>query len=101
VREITEEWHSVRALKARLDRPHSEFLIADSGEAIVGMAFASATDRGDTVMLHQLYVRPDHQGRGVGSLLLDEIQDCFPEARKVRLEVEEENQKAIGFYLSH
>ncbi len=49
-------------------------------------------------MLHQLYVRPGMQGRGIGGLLLDEIEGCFPGADKVRLEVEEKNAKAVAFY---
>lgn len=65
------------------------------------MAFASAVDTGSTVMLRQLYVKPAHQGRGVGGLLLGEIHSCFPDARRLRLEVEEANTKAVAFYLAH
>ncbi|MEO3999150.1 GNAT family N-acetyltransferase [Mesorhizobium sp. CAU 1732] len=100
VTEITDEWHSIAALTARLDKPHSEFLVADDGEAISGMAFAAAIDDGKTVMLRQLYVRPAFQGRGVGGMLLDEVESCFPDANTVRLEVEEANEKAIAFYLA-
>ncbi|TYR33680.1 GNAT family N-acetyltransferase [Mesorhizobium microcysteis] len=100
VNEITEDWHSIASLEARLERPNSEFLVADDGTRIGGVAFASAADDGKTVMLHQLYVQPDCQGRGIGGLLLDEIESCFPDADKVRLEVEEQNAKAVAFYLA-
>ncbi len=95
---ITADWHSLASLQAQLERPHSEFLVADDGNAIGGMAFASAVDEGKTVMLHQLYVRPSMQGRGIGGMLLDEIADSFPEAERIRLEVEEANLRAITFY---
>ena len=95
---ITDEWHSIAALTARLDRPNSEFLVADDGERIAGMAFASVADEGKTVMLNQLYVLPDRQGMGIGGMLFDEITSCFPDADKVRLEVEEKNGKAVAFY---
>ena len=62
------------------------------------MAFAKTGDDGKILMLHQLYVRPHHQGHGVGGMLLDEILNCFPEAETVRLEVEEANVRAIAFY---
>lgn len=95
---ITADWHSPETLHEQLNRPRSEFLVADDGETIGGMAYASADESGSTVMLHQLYVLPAHQGHGIGGMLLDEILDSFPEAERVRLEVEEANVKAVAFY---
>jgi ribosomal protein S18 acetylase RimI-like enzyme len=100
VDDITATWHSMAALEERLEAPLSEFLVADDGTTIGGVAYAMAVDEGKTVMLRQLCVRPDCQGRGIGGLLLDEIEGCFPDADKVRLEVEEANAKAIAFYLA-
>jgi ribosomal protein S18 acetylase RimI-like enzyme len=98
VRQITDSWHSIASLQNRLSRPSSEFLVADDGERIVGMAFAAADREGKTVMLHQLYVLPAFQGHGVGGLLLDELLNDFPDAETIRLEVEEANSRAIAFY---
>jgi ribosomal protein S18 acetylase RimI-like enzyme len=100
VTDITDEWHSIAALRRRLDQPNSEFLVADDGTRLGGMAFASADDAGTSVMLHQLYVRPEFQGRGVGGMLLDEVIESFPDATLFRLEVEEANVRAVGFYRS-
>lgn len=99
--EITDEWHSIEALKPRLTRPNSEFLVADDGKRIGGVAFAEAVDGGQSIVLRQLYVLPSLQGRGIGGMLLDEIIESFPEARVVRLEVEEKNERAIAFYLAN
>ncbi len=98
VSEITDDWHSIASLKARLNRPNSEFLVADDGKRIGGMAHASATTDPKVILLNQLYVRPDCQRQGIGQSLLDEIEASFPEARTLRLEVEEANAPAIGFY---
>lgn len=100
VSEITDAWHSLAALEARLEAPVSEFLVADDGKAISAMAFAEASNDGKTVLLRQLYVRPAHQGRGIGSMLLDEIEGCFPEASRIRLDVETRNEKSVAFYLA-
>lgn len=100
VTEITDEWHSIAALKRRLTVPNSDFLVADDGEQLGGVAYAEAKADGKTVMLHQLYVAPAMQGRGIGGALLDEVIESFPDAERFRLEVEEANDKAIGFYLS-
>ena len=98
VTEITDDWHSMASLRARLTRPHSEFLVADDGKRIGGMAFASATTDPKVVLLNQLYVHPDHQRQGIGQSLLAEVEASFPEARILRLEVEEANAPAIAFY---
>ncbi|MER8716103.1 MULTISPECIES: GNAT family N-acetyltransferase [unclassified Mesorhizobium] len=100
VTEITDEWHSIAALKARLTRPNSEFLVADDGKSIGGMAFAAATTDARIVMLNQLYVHPAWHRQGIGQALLDEIEASFPEARTLRVEVEEANAPAIAFYRS-
>jgi ribosomal protein S18 acetylase RimI-like enzyme len=97
---ITDDWHSLPSLKRRLDQPNTEFLVADDGKQLGGMAYASADVAGKSVMLHQLYVRPAFQGRGIGGMLLDEIVESFPDAMLFKLEVEEANAKAIGFYVA-
>ncbi|TGP26903.1 MULTISPECIES: GNAT family N-acetyltransferase [unclassified Mesorhizobium] len=98
VAEITDDWHSIASLRARLTRPNSEFLIADDGKRIGGMAYASATTDPKIVLLNQLYVHPDCQRQGIGQSLLDEVELSFPEARILRLEVEAANAPAIAFY---
>ncbi|KQT83418.1 GNAT family N-acetyltransferase [Aurantimonas sp. Leaf443] len=98
VAEITASWHSVEALRPRLTRPNSEFLVADDGTRLAGMAYAGASGEGRSVALHQLYVRPDCQGQGIGADLLSEIAGCFPLARVLRVEVEEANTAAVAFY---
>lgn len=102
VAEITGAWHTVDALRPRVGRLDSEFVVADDGEAIVGMAFAAAgTDDSKLVTLHQIYVLPAHQRRGVGSDLLSEIARSFPEATRMRVEVELANASAVAFYQAH
>ncbi|MCB1420423.1 MAG: GNAT family N-acetyltransferase [Notoacmeibacter sp.] len=102
VNAINNDWHSVKALQKRLSKPYSEFVIADDGEEILGVAFASMGEGDDRVAyLHQLYVNPDAQGRGAGKALLIEMESAFPMAARMRLEVEEANAKAIAFYESN
>jgi ribosomal protein S18 acetylase RimI-like enzyme len=100
VTEITDDWHSIASLKARLTRPNSEFLVADDGKRIGGMAFAAATTDPKIVLLNQLYVLPAYQRQGIGQALLDEVEASFPEANTLRVEVEEANKQAIAFYRS-
>ena len=101
VTDITNDWHSLQSLKARLARPNSEFLVADDGKRVGGMAYAAATADLNSVMLHQLYVHPSLHRTGLGTMLLHEIENSFPEARTLRLEVEAANASAVAFYRSN
>lgn len=94
---ITNEWHALPKLKAQLNRPWSEFLLADTGSACLGMAYA-AQGAEDFAMLRQLYVEPQNIGQGIGSQLLEECFEAFPEAKAFRLEVDEQNTNAVRFY---
>lgn len=102
VEALIAEWHSLEALKARLKMPKSEFLVADDGKVIGGMAYASMAQKpAKTATLHQLYVHPDFQRHGIGRDLFAEIETCFPDADAMRLEVEPKNASAIAFYGRH
>lgn len=98
VTEVTDEWHSLLSLQRRVERPYAEFIVADDGQTIGGMAYAESDADGKLVWLRQLYVLPAMQGKGVGGLLMDEILDAFPDAETVRLDVNEKNVRAIAFY---
>ena len=96
VDEIVEDWFSTENLAERLVTPHSEFLVADNGEVVGGVAYA--TQKAKTIQLHQLYVLPEFHGGKTGLHLLIEIENSFPEAEKISLEVEEKNSRAVRFY---
>ena len=98
--EITQKWHASDQLRLKLAAHDSEFLVADDGTKIAGVASASITKL-NQVKLHQLYILPEFQGRGVGRLLLEEIEGSFIDAREIFLEVEEKNTAAIRFYQKH
>jgi ribosomal protein S18 acetylase RimI-like enzyme len=92
------EWHSVPALRQKLVQPNGEFIVADDGETIAGMGFAAASDDGKVLAIHQLYVRPALQRRGIGGMLLDELLNAFPDVELCRLEVARGNERAVEFY---
>ncbi|TPI30456.1 GNAT family N-acetyltransferase [Mesorhizobium sp. B3-1-9] len=94
-------WCSPEKLKARIERPDAEFLVADDGKRIGGVAYAESADQGASIDLEQLHVAPDLQGRGIGGMLLDEVMESFPEARAVRVEVAEANKRAVAFYMAN
>ena len=98
VNQITAEQHAIPALEARLRRPCAEFIVADDGQAIAGMAFGAEGREPRLAVLHQLYVHPSFQRRGIGASLLQEMADSFPNVRALRVEVEQGNEPALRFF---
>lgn len=99
VQRMLDNWHSAAAMKARVGKRSSEFLVADSGREIGGMGYASMSEKmAKTAMLHHLYVRPTRQGQGIGRELFAEMETCFPAAEIMRVEVALQNRRAISFY---
>ncbi|HCL64228.1 MAG TPA: GNAT family N-acetyltransferase [Rhizobium sp.] len=102
VQQLIDAWHSLPALKARMEKKGGEFLVADDGKQLGGMAYAAMSPKmAKTAMLHQLYVRPSCQRMGIGRDLFAEVETCFPDAEIMRLEVEPRNEAAIAFYTAH
>lgn len=97
---ITAQWHSPAALERNLTKPASEFVVADDGERIGGVAYAAMTDK-DVASLLQLYVLPEYQRQGIGRDLFAEIETCFDDAKWLRTEVDAANTGAIAFYERH
>jgi len=95
---IARALYSVAALKALIHRPTSEFLVADDGEAIAGASIAAASvENARSVDILAFFVRPELQGRGIGGLLLRELEDSFFESERIRVEIDERNLRAMGF----
>jgi [ribosomal protein S18]-alanine N-acetyltransferase len=66
--------------------------------------YVVTTLAGDVVDLLRIGVRTDHQGRGLGGILLAAALDAaaeLPQAERMMLEVSEANAAAAALYLGH
>jgi len=86
-----------------INEPHQlrAFIIEDDG-APVGFALTSfyyATEVGGiVVLLEDIYLDETCRGKGFGSKFMEFMEKEFPTAKRFRLEVAEENTRAIGLY---
>lgn len=91
--------HAPTALREMLARDRSEFIVADDGKQIAGAAYATASgDDARIVTLHELAVRPGLEGKGIGGMLLHEIEGSFFESELIRVEIEEPNARVVAFF---
>lgn len=96
VSEIVDELYSLDNLRDIREREHSEFLVADNGEVVGGMAYATQNDK--TIHLHSHYVHPRYQGGKTGLHLMIEIENSFIDVETIQLEIDSMNVRAVEFY---
>jgi ribosomal protein S18 acetylase RimI-like enzyme len=95
---IAKALYSVAALKVLIQRPTSEFLVVDDGDLIAGVAIAAAAVEDNRfVDILAFFVRPELQGRGIGGMMLQELEESFFESERMRMEIDERNLRALGF----
>lgn len=106
-RRMLDEWWTPEVFEQSLAR--NAHLVAERDGQVVALAnlgrlTASYRDfphvRGEREVMWKLYVHPDHQGLGIGSRLLREIE-ALVEGDDLWLEVVDGNVQAVGFYEAH
>ena len=98
IQKVTTLWHSPETLAAEIENPRVFFNVAkDEHGAILGLVTAGRPSD-EIVSVGRLYVRPGHQRQGIGGELMDACMSAFPEAQRLRLEVEAQNEKGMAFY---
>lgn len=81
--------------------PYLEGYVFTEGEQLLGYAMVAksfSTEFGKPCKwIEDLYILPDFRGRGIGSAFFAFLEGKYPESL-LRLEVEEENQRAVAVY---
>lgn len=93
---VMSDWHSVELITEQISDKTAYFGIAKDAGKIIGMCNATITN--GVVNIQRLHVLPSHQRQGIGTVLLNKAVDSFHNAKKIDLEVEKQNNRAIAFY---
>ncbi len=84
------------------DSPFSRGLIIEDDEEIAGYALLSFTYSSEVaglvVLIEELYIRDFCQGKGLGSQLFSWLEYSYRDAKRFRLEVSPENDRAKQLY---
>ena len=89
----------LEGIKLKLQRDPDLFLIAEDHE-IVGVVIGAWDGRRGWI--NHLAVKPDRQGSGIGTSLIQELEERLIEkgARKVNAQIYRSNDKSIEFFKS-
>lgn len=83
------------------DCPYLEGYVFEENGEVLGYAMVAksfSTEFGKPcIWLEDLYLKPEHCGKGLGSKFMQFLADKYPGA-VLRLEVEEENERAVHVY---
>ncbi len=106
VTETIDEWYTLDDLRTSIseahDREDAVFLIAEEADEPVGFAHAGPhRERPSVASLNRIYVRPGRWGDGIGTVLLERVQDYLSgEYDRLLLAVLGENEVGVSFYES-
>lgn len=83
------------------DSPYIEGYVFEGADGICGYAMVArsfSTEFGKPcIWIEDIFIKKPHRGAGIGSLFLGYIENKYPNS-VFRLEVEEENERAVGVY---
>ncbi len=93
---FTEDSLAKRAERIMHPKEGERLFVAKDGDIVVGICII--VKHSDKNQLQAIYVLPDHQGRGIGSLLWQEAQKEFTPGNDTIVQVATYNVNAINFY---
>jgi ribosomal protein S18 acetylase RimI-like enzyme len=83
------------------DSPYAEGYIFEENSNILGYAMLAksfSTEYGKKcIWIEDIYIKDEFRGMGIGSRFFDYLKESYPTAL-LRLEVEEENERAVKVY---
>lgn len=105
---MLENFYAIPALKAQMEN-HHVFLLAEENGIFYGFAAyeINCNNTGKT-KLHKIYVLPETQGKGLGKLILNEVEKAARKAKNTHLflnvnryNIAQEFYKRLGFEIVH
>ena len=95
-----------RTFSACLTSPYIDGYIFEDGGAVSGyatVAHSYSTEIGNECLwIEELFVKPDFRKRGIAGAFLRFLKEQYPSSvKRIRLEVEEENEGAVALYIKN
>ena len=82
--------------------PFASAFVFEEGEEVVGYALLARTwsqeAGGEVIWIEEIMVLPEFRGMGLGTEFFAFLEQRYPQVRRFRLEVEDENEGAVRLY---
>lgn len=86
------------------DSPYAKGYIFEEEGKVLGYALLAITFSqeagGKVVWIEEIYILPENRGKGLAKSFFSFLEREYPSAKRFRLEVEKENEKAVALYKS-
>lgn len=100
IKNITSDWHDPKKSASQIEDPNCFFAVAKENNKIIGLTTVSQVDD-KVIMMYRLYIGQNYQRQGIGTKLMQSAISFFKGYKKIRIEVEEKNNKGVYFYRKH
>lgn len=96
---MLEKMYNKGELLEQLEKGHTFFIAEEENKDLGFAGFSLIDPAAQTYKLHKLYVLPEAHGKGIGKILINEVQNQVIKAggRSIELNVNRAN-KAVDFY---
>lgn len=98
---MMEMMYSTSSLEKQMNEEGQYYLLAKDGDEYVGyLSYEMNYDEEPFIKIQKIYVLSSAQGKGIGTLLIDEVLKTAKEnkADRIKLNVNRDNNRAINFY---
>lgn len=98
---MMEMMYSTSSLEKQINEDGQYYLLAKDGDEYVGyLSYEMNYDEEPFIKIQKIYVLSSAQGKGIGTLLIDEVLTTAKEnkADRIKLNVNRDNNRAINFY---
>lgn len=92
------ELHSTQTLLKQAQDPNLFFAAAKEVGEIIGVITVEKKDE-QTLFIGRITVHPHHQGKGIGTKLIEAAKEHFSGVTKMKVECEKRNKSSCAFYL--
>ena len=92
------EVHTPELIAEEIDNPNIHSVVAVEGDRIIGHARSDL--EGGIVEIVRLYLLREFYGQGIGKAMLQEVETHFDAKYERWLDVWQDNQRALDFYLA-